>query len=173
MKEMKLETRQRGVTVAEFVTYILIVMALGSTVFGMYVNYNLEAAVAEAVSAGAEEKLLIEEYFEAHGQMPQSGAEAGLDEFTATGVLKDMTWRPGIKGKPGTDTLLNGTLNGIIDLSEFGERFEKHESGFLLVARAQDDGTILWDCMADAGTADALPSRYLPESCTRASETEE
>ena len=173
MNELKLETRQRGLTVAELVTYILIVLALGGSILGYFHNKNVSAAVAEALAAGEAKKALIEEYFESHGQMPQSEAEAGLDEFTPSGALQDLIWQPGAKGEGSSDKLLNGTLNGIVELGEFGERFEKHESGFLLIARGQDDGTIIWDCMADAGTKDALPRRYLPETCERASDSDE
>lgn len=105
--------------------------------------------------------------------MPQTGEEVGLERFTPSGVLKDLTWRPGALGEPSPDKLRTDTLNGMVDLSEFGARFEVHESGYLLIARAQDDGTIIWDCLADQVTPDALPGRYLPESCKKASDTEE
>lgn len=172
MNELNLGVRQRGVTTAETFTYILIVIVLAAVVAGFYLNSNLNSAIEEALALGEIEKELIEEYFETHGQMPRSGAEAGLDRFTPDGVLKGLTWRPGALGEPSPDNLRTGTLNGILDLSEFGARFEKHESGYLLIARAQDDGTVIWDCLADEVTPDALPESYLPESCKRASDSD-
>jgi len=173
MNELKLGTRQRGVTTAETFTYILIVIVLAAVVAGIYLNSNLESAVEEALALGEAEKELIEEYFEAHGQMPQSGAEAGLDRFTPSGVLKDLTWSPGAIGEVGSDALRTGTLNGIVDLSKFGNSFEEYESAYWLIARAQEDGTIIWDCSADNTTSSAMPGRYLPESCERVSDSDE
>jgi hypothetical protein len=58
-------------------------------------------------------------------------------------------------------------------MTEFGARFEDIESGFLLIARAQDDDTINWECVADVVTADALSRRYLPETCRSAKDDED
>jgi hypothetical protein len=58
-------------------------------------------------------------------------------------------------------------------MTEFGARFKDIESGFLLIARAQDDDTIKWDCVADVVTVDALGGRYLPETCSSAEDDEE
>jgi hypothetical protein len=139
----------------------------------MYQNNRLDNIIAEALALGEEQKVLIEEYFQAQGQMPQSEADAGLEKFTPAGVLVDVVWLSGVLGEPSSDTLLTRTLKGVLDLSEFGERFKKYESGYLLVARAQEDKTIVWDCMADSATPDSLPRRYLPESCKRASDSDD
>ncbi len=173
MNELRLVIWQRGATTAELFTYALIVIVLASTVFGLYRNYQLDSAIADALIQGEEEKILIEEYYQAEGQMPQSEADFGLEDFTPVGILKDISWRPGVFGETGSDELRMGTLNGIVDLSEFGASFEDYESGFWLIARAQEDGTIVWDCMADPVTTDALPGKYLPDSCERASDSED
>jgi hypothetical protein len=107
--------------------------------------------------------VLIEEYFQVQSQMPQPEAEAGLKKFTPAGVLVDVVWRPGVLGE----------LGGVLNLSNFGEPFKKYESGYLLVARAQEDGPIVWDCMADSVTPNALPRKYLPDSCKRASDPDD
>jgi hypothetical protein len=157
MNELKLGNQQQGLTTAEIFTYVLIVIVLASTAFGFYHNYRLDNAIAEALVLGEEKKGQIEKYFEAQGQMPQSEAETGLDGYISTGVLKDLRWRPGVPGDPNSDKLRTGTLNGIVDLVDFGARFEEYESGYLLIARAQEDGSVVWDCLADAATANALP----------------
>jgi hypothetical protein len=79
-----------------------------------------------------------------------------------------MDYRAGELGVPAADKLRTGTLRAFVDMKEFGVRFEDIESGFLLIARAQDDDTIIWDCVADGVTADALGNRYLPETCKKA-----
>jgi hypothetical protein len=58
-------------------------------------------------------------------------------------------------------------------MTEFGARFEDIESGFLLIARAQDDDTIKWEYVADVVTADVLSRRYLPETCRSAKDDED
>jgi hypothetical protein len=117
--------------------------------------------------------VLIEEYLQVQSQMPQPEAEAGLEKFTPAGVLVDVVWRPGVLGELAFDTSLTGTLRGALNLSNFGEPFKKYESGYLLVARAQEDGPIVWDCMADSVTPNALPRKYLPDSCKRASDPDD
>ena len=57
-------------------------------------------------------------------------------------------------------------------MREFGTRFEDIKSGYLLIARALDDGTIKWDCVADQVSVDALEKRYLPETCKDEEEEE-
>jgi len=173
MNELNIGTRQKGVTTAEVVTYIIIVLVLAAVGLGMYVNSSIEKSVSEALALGEAQKGIIEEYFNTHGEMPQSGADAGLEGFAPAGVLKELTWQPGALREADSDPLLTGTLNGLVDLSEFGERFEEFESGYLLIARAQDDGTIIWDCMADSGSTNAMPGRYLPETCERVSADDE
>ena len=126
--------------------------------------------MADALALGEEKKGKIEAYLVAQGQMPQSGAEAGLEGFIPSGVLKDLRWRPGVVGDSGSDTLRTGTISAIVDLSEFGAQFEEYESAYFLIARAQDDGTVSWDCTADLATKNALPSEYLPKTCKPAAE---
>jgi hypothetical protein len=172
MKEIKTGTRQQGISTAEIFTYILIALIIPVVIFGMFQGNKLDNSIAEALALGEEQKVSIEEYFQTRGQMPQFEAEVGLEKFTPVGVLADIVWRPGVLGDSASDTLLTGTLKGVLDLSDFGERFEKYQSGYLLVAKAQEDGTIVWDCMTDSVTPDALPGRYLPESCKRASDSD-
>ena len=165
--------KQTGVSTAEIFTYILIVIVSASTAYGFYFNHNLENAIAEAVDSGMAQKAKIEAYFESEGVLPQTEADVDLDEFAPVGVLRGFTWQTGALGEPGSDTELTGTLNAIVDLGEFGARFEATESAYLLIARVQEDGTILWDCKADPVTIYALSDRYLPDTCRSASDSED
>ncbi len=173
MKTCSSGTRQTGATVTEIITYILIAITIAAVILGKYVNSSLDKAITEALAVGEAQKAMIEEYFSQHGQMPQSGADVGLEQFTPTGVLKGLTWQPGALGEGDSDTLLTGTLNGLVTLGEFGKRFEEFESAYLLIARAQDDGTIIWDCQPDRVTPHALPGRYLPEVCEKVSKDDD
>lgn len=172
MNTINTGSRQAGVTVTEVVTYILIVITISAVILGKYTNYTLGNAISEALAVGEAQKAIIEEYFTTHGQMPQSGADAGLEKVTPNGVLTALTWQPGAFGEDDSDTRLTGTLNGLVALGEFGKRFEEFESGYLLIARAQEDGTILWDCKP-GGPSKSLPGRYLPESCEEVSKDDE
>jgi len=173
MKEIKNESLQTGVTTAEMFTYALIVIVVSAVIFGKYFNYNLKKEVSEALALGESLKESIVEYYNTHGEMPQSGADAGLEEFIPAGVLENLTWLPGAFGESDSDPLRTGTLMGSVDLSAFGKRFVETESAFLLIARVQEDGSIIWDCMADTISNHSLPGRYLPDTCEKVSEPDE
>ena len=155
----------RRLKTSEMVVYPMLVVILIGVAFGFYHNSKIEDAVSAAVSLGLEQKVIVEEYFNTTGAMPQSGADLNLNAFTAEGVLAGMDYRAGELGVPAADKLRAGTLRALVDMTEFGTRFEDIKSGFLLIARAQDDDTIKWDCVADEVTVDALDERYLPEIC--------
>ena len=155
----------RRLKTSEMVVYPILVVVLIGVTFGFYHNSKIEDAVSAAVSVGLEQKLIVEEYFKTTGAMPQSEADLNLKAFTAEGILTGMDYRAGELGVPAADKLRTGTLRALFDMTEFGTRFENIESGFLLIARAQDDDTVKWACIADEVTVDALDKRYLPESC--------
>jgi hypothetical protein len=173
MNNLKPKIRQQGLTTAVIVTNIIIVVVLASTAFGYYHNYRIDNAVAAALAVGEEHKGLIEAFFEEQGQMPQSEAEADLDRFQPAGILEQLRWRPGIPYESQADELLTGTIHAVVDMDEFGKRFEEYKSGYFLIARAQVDGSIVWDCKHDGNSKDGLPRLYLPESCVIASDSEE
>ena len=173
MKKPQTGYRQSGLTTSEMVVYPMVVITLLGVAFGFYHNSRVDDAVAAAVDLGLEQKAIIEEYFETYGQMPQSEADINLNYFMPEGILTGMDYRPGELGVPAEDKLRTGTLRARVDMTEFGTRFRDIESGFLLIARAQDDDTIKWDCVADVVTPDALGRRYLPETCSRAKDDED
>ena len=170
MKNKQTGKRQSGLTTAEMVVYPMVVVVLIGIVFGFYHNSRIADAVSAAVDLGLEQQTIIEEYFDTYGEMPQSEADINLSSFIPEGTLTGMDYRAGELGVPAADKLRTGTLMALVDMTEFGARFEDIESGFLLIARAQDDDTIKWDCVADEVTVDALGSRYLPETCSSADE---
>ncbi|NQV68415.1 MAG: hypothetical protein HQ498_00180 [Pseudohongiella sp.] len=165
--------RQSGLTTAEMVVYPMVVIALIGTAFGFYHNSRIDDAVSAAVDLGLEQQAIIEEYFDAYGEMPQSEADINLRSLRPEGILTGMDYRAGELGVPAADKLRTGTLKARVDMTEFGTRFKDIESGFLRIARAQDDDTIKWDCVADAVTVDALGGRYLPETCSSAEDDED
>jgi Tfp pilus assembly protein PilE len=165
--------RQSGLTTSEMVVYPMIVVTLLGVAYGFYHNSRIDDAVAAAVDLGLEQQAIVEEYFDAYGEMPQSEADLNLRSFRPEGILTGMDYRAGELGVPAADKSRTGTLRALVDMTEFGKRFEEIESGYLLIARAQDDDSIQWDCVADVVTPDALGGRYLPESCSRAEDDEE
>ncbi len=165
--------RQDGLTTSEMVVYPMIVVLFVGVAFGFYHNSRIEDAVSAAVKLGMEQQVLIETYFDLYGEMPQSQAQLEMDAFVPEGILIRMDYRAGEFGVPAADKQRTSTLRALVDMAEFGTRFENTESGFLLIARAQEDNSIIWDCMADKVTVDALGKRYLPETCSAAKEDED
>jgi hypothetical protein len=155
------------------VVYPMIIVALIGVAFGFYHNSRIDDAVSAAVDLGLRQQDIIEEYFDTYGEMPQSEADINLSAFTPEGILTGMDYRAGELGVPAADKFRTGTLRALVDMTEFGARFKDIESGFLLIARAQDDDTIKWDCVADVVTVDALGGRYLPETCSSAEDDED
>lgn len=165
MTKSQTANRQNGFTTAEMVVYPMIVVTLMGVAFGFYHNSKIDDAVAAAVDLGLEQKAVIEKYFGIYGEMPQSQADINLTSLIPQGILIGMDYRAGELGVPAADKYRTGTLRALVDMTEFGARFEDIESGYLLIARVQDDNTIEWDCVADVVTVDALGRRYLPETC--------
>lgn len=158
--------RQRGLTTAEMVVYPMVAAVLAGIAFGFYHNARIDDAVSAAVELGQAQQGVIEEYFDTHGEMPQSDADLNLNAFTPEGILTGMDYRAGELGVPAADKLRTATLRALVDMTAFGARFKDIGSGFLLIARARDDGAIDWECVPDRVTPDALATRYLPEACS-------
>ena len=165
--------RQHGLTTSEMVVYPMIAVLLVGVAFGFYHNSRIDDAMAAAVDLGMRQQQLIETYFDLHGEMPQSEADLEMNTFSPEGILIGVDYLAGEFGVPAADKLRTGTLRARVDMTEFGARFEKIESGFLLIARVQDDDSIIWDCVADRVTVEALDKRYLPETCSAGEEDED
>ena len=165
MIKLHSENQHSGFTTAEMVVYPMILVTLISVAFGFYHNSKIDDAVAAAVDLGLRQQVVIEEYFGIYGEMPQSQADINLTSFIPQGILIGMAYQPGELGVPAADKYRTGTLRALVDMADFGARFEDIESGYLLIARVQDDNTIEWRCVADLVTIDALGRRYLPETC--------
>ncbi len=173
MKNNQTMNRQSGLTTSEMVVYPMIVIVLVAVVFGFYHNSRIDDALTAAVELGLEQQAIVEEYFDTHGEMPQSEGDLNQSNFTPQGILIGMEYRSGELGVPAADKLRTGTFRALVDMTEFGGRFKHIESGFLLIARAQDDDTIKWDCVADEVSVDALKGRFLPKTCSREKDDEE
>ena len=173
MTKMQTGNQYRRFKTSELVVYPMLVVILIGVAFGFYHNSKIEDAVFAAVDLGQEQKVIIEEYYETFGTMPQSEADINLNSLSPEGILIGMDYQAGELGVPAADKLRTGTLGALVDMREFGTRFEDIKSGYLLIARVQDDGTVKWDCVADQVSVDALDKRYLPETCKDQEEEEE
>ena len=172
MTKPQIKRGQNGFTIAEMVVYPMIVITLLGIAFGFYHNSKIEDAVAAAVDLGQEQQAVIEGYFDLYGEMPQSQADINLTSVIPKGILIGMDYRAGELGVPAADKYRISTLRALVDMKEFGTRFEDIESGYLLIARVQEDDTIVWDCIADLVSVDALGKRYLPETCKGGEDSE-
>jgi len=172
MTKMQTGNQYRRFKTSELVVYPMLVVILVGVAFGFYHNSKIEDAVFAAVDLGQEQKVIIEEYFKTFGTMPQSEADINLNSLSPEGILIGMDYQAGELGVPAADKVRTGTYRALVDMREFGTRFEDIKSGYLLIARVQDDGTIKWDCVADHVSVDALDKRYLPETCKDEEEEE-
>ena len=172
MTKMQTGNQYRRFKTSELVVYPMLVVILVGVAFGFYHNSKIEDAVFAAVDLGQEQKVIIEEYFKTFGTMPQSEADINLNSLSPEGILIGMDYQAGELGVPAADKVRTGTYRALVDMREFGTRFEDIKSGYLLIARVQDDGTIKWDCVADHVSVDALDKRYLPETCKDEKEEE-
>lgn len=173
MTELQTGRRQRGLTTSEMVVYPMIIVGVIGLAFGFYHNSRIDSAVSAAVDLGRKQQAVIEEYFDTYGEMPPSEADVKLSFLVPEGILTGMDYQAGELGVPAADKLRTATLRALVDMTEFGTRFKDIESGFLLIARAQDDGTIKWHCVADVVTVDALDKDYLPEGCGKSKDDDE
>ena len=165
MTKARTGKRQRGLTTAEMVVYPMVAAVLFGVAFGFYHNSRIKDAVSSAVDLGRAQQTIVEEYFDSYGEMPQSEADINLSTLIPDGILTGMDYRAGELGVPAADKLRIGTLRARVDMTEFGTRFKEITSAYLLIARAQEDNTIKWDCVPDVVTVDALAKRYLPKPC--------
>ena len=172
MTKMQTGNQYRRFKTSELVVYPMLAVILVGVAFGFYHNSKIEDAVFAAVDLGQEQKVIIEEYFKTFGTMPQSEADINLNSLSPEGILIGMDYQAGELGVPAADKVRTGTYRALVDMREFGTRFEDIKSGYLLIARVQDDGTIKWDCVADHVSVDALDKRYLPETCKDEEEEE-
>ena len=161
MTKSQIANRQSGFTTAEMVVYPMIVVTLMGVAFGFYHNSKIEDAVTAAVDLGLEQQAVIEALFDIYGEMPQSQADINLTSLIPQGILIGMDYQAGELGVPAADKYRTGTLRALVDMTEFGARFEDIESGYLLIARVQDDNTIEWNCVADVVYVDALDEALL------------
>ena len=137
MTKPQIKRGQNGFTTAEMVVYPMIVITLLGVAFGFYHNSKIEDAVAAAVDLGLEQQAVIEEYFDLYGEMPQSQADINLTSVIPQGILIGMDYQAGELGVPAADKYRISTLRALVDMKEFGTRFEDIESGYLLIARVQ------------------------------------
>jgi len=95
------------------VVYPMIAATLIAIAYGFLHNSRIDDAVSAAVDLGLEQKAIIEEYFNTHGEMPQSEADINLSALIPEGILTGMDYRAGELGVPAADKLRIGTLRDL------------------------------------------------------------
>ena len=90
--------RYRRLKTSEMVVYPMLLIILIGVAFGFYHNSKIDDAVSSAVDLGSEQKVIIEDYFETSGTMPQSEADINLNSLTPEGILAGMDYQAGELG---------------------------------------------------------------------------
>ena len=114
----------RRLKTSEMVVYPMLVVILIGVTFGFY-NSKIEDTSVRRREFGAGAGGSCRGLFKTTGAMPQSEADLNLSAFTAEGMLTSMDYRAGELGVPAADKLRTGTLRALVDMTEFGTRFEK------------------------------------------------
>lgn len=159
-----------GFTLIEVLVTLVIVGVLAAISLPIYSNYVITAEVVEGLLFADEERIKVELFYETHGRMPQSSAEAKVGDFPAVDRIQQVIWRPGIRPKPGIpagDATHTGRLEIVMDLSDLfgGENHYLYISTFHLTARGNQQGAVVWACVPALDSNPRLDVKYLPASC--------
>lgn len=159
-----------GFTLIEILVTLVIVGVLAAISLPIYRNSVITAEVAEGLLFADEERTKVELFYETHGRMPVISAEAEIGDFPAVDRIQQVIWRPGIRlmpGVPAGDTTHTGRLEIVMDLSDLfgGEISYEYIATFLLTARGNQQGAVVWACIPALDTNPHLDAKYLPTSC--------
>jgi prepilin-type N-terminal cleavage/methylation domain-containing protein len=159
-----------GFTLIEILITLVIVGVLAAISLPTYRNYVITAEVTEGLLFADEERIKVELFYEIHGRMPQTSAEAEVGDFPAIDRIQQVIWRPGIRAVPGIpagDTTHTGRLEIVMNLSDMfgGEQSYLYRVAFYLTARGNQQGAIVWACVPALDTNPHLDPKYLPASC--------
>lgn len=161
-----------GFTLVEIMVALVIVGILAAVAFPTYRNYVITAEITEGLLFADAERINIELFYETHGRMPTSWAEAGAIPSLRVDRMRQVLWRPGISPNPGKglaagDTTHTGRISIIMDLADlFGnDPAYSYIAAFYLAARGDQQGNVEWACIPALDSNPALDSKYLPASC--------
>jgi prepilin-type N-terminal cleavage/methylation domain-containing protein len=81
-----------GFTLVEIMIALVIVGILASVAIPTYRNYVITAEIAEGLLFADAERINIELFYETHGRMPASWAEAGVIPSLSVDRMRQVLW---------------------------------------------------------------------------------
>ena len=158
-----------GFSLIELMMAVAIVGILASLAIPQYQDYSVRARLTEAVQMLAAARIGIAEYAIAHGAMPATSANAGIDTMQSP-VVEQLLY----ESKNGLAVLsakLRNTGSAEVDGQMFSLIGEYGARGAVAPATspgggAQARGVISWRCATgDAAGKSPVPTRFLPANC--------
>ncbi|MEE9452734.1 MAG: pilin [Gammaproteobacteria bacterium] len=148
MKTKVIKFTQAGASLVELMIVVAIIGILAALAIPAYQDYTIRAKVSEVLTLASKERTTITEYFMAHGSMPTSPEDAGINmspeqsEFVAVvsySTINDST------------SELTFTLERLTAAA--------NDKTIVFEGIASENG-LAWKC-----SGGSLPKKYLPVSC--------
>lgn len=145
-----------GFTLIEVLIVLGVVGILAAVAVPAYRDYTIRARVNELVHAAARCKTAVDDYYQTHGALPVSAAQAGCPERVT----------------PNANPL--AFFNGEVLVQAVGSLASQLGPGNIFAMRAvcpdrrcNGERIVEWSCSASArvGSSTTIPAKYLPPSC--------
>jgi type IV pilus assembly protein PilA len=147
---MRMQAIQRGFTLIELMIVVAIIAILAAIAIPAYQNYLIRTQVTEGAVLATGAKAAVWDYYSNTGEFPKDNASAGLPVATS------------IAGKYVAEVDVDeGKIIATFNATEANAAI--HGKTLVLSPTTSGD-TILWACNP-AGSANAVPPKYLPSSC--------
>ena len=144
---MKINTsHQSGFTLIEMMITVAIVAVLSAIALPSYLDYVARAQITEALLLSDGAKVIVADYYSAHGVFPTDSEQAGFPGSSGNYVASTSV---GVDGEGVITTLMGNNANNKIA----GKKI-------YLIPTVQSVGNVSWQCSSDAA------QKYLPSSCT-------
>ena len=142
---------QQGFTLIELMIVVAIIGILAAIAIPAYSDYTIRAQVSEGLTLAGGAKAAVSEFVMDRGTFPADNATAGLS--LATDINGKYT--------TGVDVAGGGTIGRIEITYGAGAHADLSGDTLLLSARTVA-GSVIWECLAGAGTVDA---KHRPATC--------
>lgn len=146
----------RGFTLIELMIVVAIVGILAAIAVPAYVDYTIRSKITESLSFAAAGKVSISEFYASKGEMPDTGAEAGVITFSSATAqydyVKSLSYlKQGSGDDIGRLLIGAGNLGGGVGNATF------------VYQGVGEQGLVRWQCGYVETTT--LRSKHLPARC--------